>query len=131
MILKKGTFMRKHMIGNLYNNIAGLQETLQEEGYEQIQTILDDLKYAFETDKEDYLMNLTWESGVKEIIDISTNWNVLTNDYPSGKYEKLFVDKSTTIRVKQSTKIKLNKIGERGDSFDDIINKLIEEHHFQ
>ena len=34
-------------------------------------------------------------------------------------------DKSTTIRVKESTKIKLNKIGERGESFDDIINKLL------
>ena len=35
------------------------------------------------------------------------------------------VDKSTSLRVKQSTKIKLNSLGERGESYDDIINKLI------
>ena len=34
-------------------------------------------------------------------------------------------DKSTTIRLKESTKIRLNNIGERGESFDDIINRLL------
>ena len=34
-------------------------------------------------------------------------------------------DKSTTIRIKQSTKIKLSKLGNKNDSFDDIINKLL------
>ena len=34
-------------------------------------------------------------------------------------------DKSTTIRVKESTKIKLNNFGKRGESFDEIINRLL------
>ena len=36
-------------------------------------------------------------------------------------------DKSTTIRIKQSTKIKLIKRGNKGDSFDDIINRLLKQ----
>ncbi len=35
-------------------------------------------------------------------------------------------DKSTTIRVKESTKIKLNHFGKRGESFDEIINRLLD-----
>lgn len=37
--------------------------------------------------------------------------------------------KSTTIRVKESTKIKLNNIGKRNETFDEIINRLIGEHN--
>lgn len=37
--------------------------------------------------------------------------------------------KSTTIRVKESTKIKLNNIGKRNETFDEIISRLIEEHN--
>lgn len=32
---------------------------------------------------------------------------------------------TTTIRVKRSTKWKLESIGHKGETFDDIINKLI------
>ena len=90
MILKQGTFMKKHTIRNLHNNISGLKELLEEDyGYEKINYILDDLKYAYENDQEDYLMNLVDEFSLVELIKISENWNILTDNYPVGKYEKI------------------------------------------
>lgn len=78
------------MIANTYNNLSGLQDLLEEEyNYEMIENILDDFEYAFNNEKEDYLMNLVSESALHELIDISENWNILTNSYPLGKYNKI------------------------------------------
>lgn len=35
---------------------------------------------------------------------------------------------TTTIRIKRETKKKLEKLGNKGDTFDEIINRLIEYH---
>ena len=86
MELKKTTFMKKYMIINVYNNISGMkQDLITEDGYEYIDYILDDLKYAY-NHKEDYLMNLLTEEALKELIQISKNYRILTSDYPFGKY---------------------------------------------
>ena len=37
--------------------------------------------------------------------------------------------KSSTIRVNETTKIKLNNLGERGESFDEILNRLIDNYN--
>ena len=90
MILKQGTFMEKHMIKNTYNNVSGLQEVLEEDyGYEMISEILDDLEYAFNEDDKDYLMNIVGEMPLTELIEISKNYNILTDSYPLGKYKKI------------------------------------------
>lgn len=36
------------------------------------------------------------------------------------------MDKKTTVQVTQKTKNKLNEIGKKGETYDEIINKLIE-----
>jgi len=35
------------------------------------------------------------------------------------------MEETTTIRIKFSTKTKLDKIGNKNDSYDDVINRLI------
>lgn len=87
MELKKTTFMQTHLIQNTYNNISGLSDSLTD-NYDYIEDILDDLEYAYENKKENYLMNITHENAVRELIEISKNYNILTNSYPSKIFNK-------------------------------------------
>ena len=61
-------------------------------------------------------------------------WDCQDDDITVNFYGNILIindgsAKSTTIRVKESTKIKLNNIGKRNETFDEIINRLIEEHN--
>ena len=91
IVLKEGTFMRMHMIRNIYNNVSGLRESLEEDGYEYIDYILDDLEYCYTKGKEDYLMNILNDQSVNELVSISHDYRLLGNDYPVGEYKKLTV----------------------------------------
>ena len=71
-----------------------------------------------------FIDSIDWDMFKQYLYDCKDE-NTICNFYGEILVINEGIDKSTTIRVKESTKIKLNKIGERGESFDDIINRLI------
>ena len=75
-------------------------------------------------DFDRFIDTIDWDMLKQYLCDFQDD-NVTLNFYGNILVINDGTDKSTTIRVKESTKIKLNNLGERGESFDDIINRLI------
>lgn len=81
-------------------------------------------------DFDRFIDTIDWDMLKQYLCDFQDD-NVTLNFYGDILVINDGADKSTTIRVKESTKIKLNNIGERGESFDEILNRLIDEHYTQ
>ena len=75
-------------------------------------------------DFDRFIDTIDWDMLKQYLCDFQDD-NVTLNFYGNILVINDGTDKSTTIRVKESTKIKLNNLGERGESFDDIINRII------
>ena len=73
------------------------------------------------TDVVQYLVDFADEAYTKNFGDVELFINCSKLD---AIKEETIVDKSTTIRVKESTKEILNKLGHKGMSYDDIIRDL-------
>lgn len=90
MILSKKTYMKKWMIANLHNNLNSRKEYYTEdEGCEWMDCIIADLKYAYETDNENYLMNILNEWAIEEVIRLSEKWDILAKNFHNGDYETI------------------------------------------
>lgn len=78
MELTEKTYMKKHMIKNVYNNLQRL-DLNSEDGFDDglISDIKADLKYAYENNEENYLMNLTYTRAVTELVAISKDYELL------------------------------------------------------
>ena len=73
---------------------------------------------------EIFLGNIDWEMLNQYLYDFQDE-KTTVNFYGDILQINGGDEKTTTIRVKQSTKIKLAAHGIKGESFDDIINKLL------
>ena len=51
--------------------------------------IIADLKYAYETDNENYLMNILNEWAIEEVIRLSEKWDILAKNFHNGDYETI------------------------------------------
>ena len=81
------------------------------------------------TDEFDrFIGNIDWGILIQYLYDFAED-DVTVNFYGDILIINNGADKSTTIRVDQTTKIRLEILGDKSCSFDDIINMLIEEHY--
>ena len=109
-----------------YGNISATKPILEPCGdvEEEIVKDWDDIvEFIRTTDVVQYLVDFADETYSKNFGDVELFINCSKLD---AIKEETIVDKSTTIRVKQSTKQKLEEFGHKGMTYDDIINKLIE-----
>ena len=74
-------YLKRFEIKDSQENVFSMEETLSDEGFEYVDDIVDDLKYAYENNHEDYLMNLLNDESLKELLEISKNWNIFHDDY--------------------------------------------------
>ena len=87
-------------------------------------TLGEDLSDEF----QNFIHTIDWEM-LKQFLWDFQDENATVNFYGDILIVNEGNDKSTTIRVKESTKIKLNNIGERNETFDEIINRLLEKYN--
>ena len=67
------------------------------------------------------LLQLPLKNTTKKLQTLS---EVFTTDhYMDGRMNRM--ESTTTIRIKRSTKQKLNDVGQKGMTYDDIINELL------
>lgn len=95
--------------------VNAVEEAIVEEWEEMVDWIS-------ETDVVQWLVDFAEESHIEKFpndMELYINCSRLNNE------KNDVVVKDTTIRVKQTTKEKLKKIGTKGMSYDDIINELI------
>jgi len=108
-----------------YGNISATKPILEpcNSVEEEIVEDWDDIvEFIRTTDVVQYLVDFAEEEVYsKDFDDIELFINCSKLD---AIKEKTIVDKSTTIRVKESTKEILNKLGHKGMSYDDIIRDL-------
>ena len=81
----------------------------------------DIVEFIRTTDVVQYLVDFAEEAYSKNFDDIELFINCSKLD---AIKKETTVDKSTTIRVKESTKERLNQLGHKGMSYDDIIRKV-------
>lgn len=84
----------------------------------------DDLSDEFEI----FVQTIDWDMLKQYLWDFQDD-NDAVNFYGDILIINEGAKKSSTIRVNETTKIKLNNLGERGESLDEILNRLIDNYN--
>lgn len=83
----------------------------------------DIVEFIITTDVVSWLVKYATAAHIEEFGDME----LYINCSKIPKVSHTVEDKTTTIRIKQSTKDKLDEYGIKGMTYDDIVNKLIED----